>query len=143
MQIPKFSASLRLLFILITLLIVATHAHGQLVGGSITGDVVDPGNAALDQARVLIRNVETGSERSLITGNGGTFAVPSIPVGVYTVSVEHDGFAPLQRTGIALEVGQNVRLHLVLSLGSVDQTVMVEFQQRSFCPVLQSCTSHF
>ncbi len=44
---------------------------------------------------------------------------------MYTVSVSRDGFAPLNRTGIGLTVGQNVQLHLALTVGNVQQTVSV------------------
>ena len=115
----------RLTLLVVTLLPGAALLHGQLVGGTIAGEVVDPGNAQLDQAKVLIRNQDTGSERSLTTNNGGAFSAPSIPVGVYTVSVTHDGFAPLKRTGVSLQVGQSIHLHLALTLGDVQQAVTV------------------
>ncbi|HET6215410.1 MAG TPA: carboxypeptidase-like regulatory domain-containing protein, partial [Acidobacteriaceae bacterium] len=117
---------LRLRYCLLSLLIVpAPWAGAQMVGGTISGDVVDPAGAALPRAEVLIRNDETGSERKFVTADGGTFSAPSIAVGVYTVSVSHDGFTPIERTGVALTVGQNVQLHLTLTLGSVQQTVSV------------------
>ncbi len=100
-------------------------AGGQMVGGTISGDIVDPAGAAVARADVLIRNDETGSERKFITAESGTFSAPSVAVGTYTVSVSKDGFAPLNRTGIALTVGQNVQLHLALTLGSVQQSVSV------------------
>jgi hypothetical protein len=130
MNVSQLSTRVYLLIILITSLTAAAPIHAQLVGGSIAGEVVDPSNAAIDQAKVLIRNAETGNERSIVTGNEGTFTAPSIPVGVYTVFVERDGFAPLQRTGIALEVGQSVHLHLTLVLGTVGQTVRAWTLQR-------------
>ncbi len=100
-------------------------AGAQMVGGTISGDVVDPLGAAVARAEVLIRNEETGGERRFVTADSGTFSAPSVPVGVYTVSVSRDGFAALNRTGIALTVGQNVQLHLALTVGSVQQSVSV------------------
>src|ERR1700759_4688998 len=114
------------LFFLVTSIASAPLLRAQLVGGTIEGDVVDPTNAVLDHATVLIRNDETGTERSLVTGADGKFSAPSIPVGVYTVSASHEGLSPLIRTGISLAVGQSIHLHLVLTLGSVEQTVTVE-----------------
>ncbi len=117
---------LQLRYWLLSLLIVpAPWAGAQMVGGTISGDVVDPAGAALPRAEVVIRNDETGSERKIVTGEGGTFSAPSIAVGVYTVSVSHSGFTPIERTGVALTVGQNVQLHLALTLGSVQETVSV------------------
>jgi Carboxypeptidase regulatory-like domain len=114
------------LLFLIALILGSRFAQAQLVGGTIAGEVVDPTNASLDHATVIIRNEETGTERSLTTGSDGAFSAPSIPVGVYTVSVTHEGLSPLNRTGIALAVGQSIHLHLILTIGSVEQSVTVE-----------------
>ena len=107
------------------LIALAPHAHAQMVGGTISGDVVDPGGSAVGGAEVIVRNDETGSERKFVTTESGTFSAPSVAVGVYTVSVSRDGFAPLNRTGIGLTVGQSVQLHLVLTVGTVQQSVSV------------------
>ena len=107
------------------LILIAPGARAQMVGGTISGDVVDPAGSAIGRAEVVIRNDETGSERKFVTADGGTFSAPSVAVGVYTVTVFRDGFAPLSRTGIGLTVGQNVQLHLALTVGSVQQTVAV------------------
>ena len=100
-------------------------ALAQVVGGTIAGDVVDPAGGAVSGAKVLIRDQETGTVRELITSEGGAFSAPSIPVGAYSVTVSHDGFAPLQRTGISLAVGQGIHLHLTLTVGGANETVSV------------------
>jgi hypothetical protein len=126
MQRLRFPAKLRFLLVLITLIVTAPASRAQLVGGTIEGDVVDPTNASIDKATVLIHNQETGTERILTTRPDGTFSAPSIPVGTYTVTVTHDGLSPLKRTAIALAVGQSIHLHLILTVGSVEQSVTVE-----------------
>jgi hypothetical protein len=105
--------------------IFAPALRAQIVGGLVTGTVLDPSNATIGQATVVIHNVETGSERRLTTGSDGTFSAPSIAVGTYSVSVEHEGFASEHRTGIVVTVGQTVRLRFVLGLGKVEQAVTV------------------
>jgi hypothetical protein len=112
-------------FYLLVFLASAALSRAQLVGGTIVGEVVDPSNAKIEKAIVVIRDVETGTERTLLTNGEGAFSAPSIPVGVYSVTVTHDGFAPLTRTGIALTVGQRIELHLALALGTVNQAVTV------------------
>ena len=97
----------------------------QMVGGTIAGTVVDPSNGTLDQVKVVIRNEETGTERNLTTSGDGAFSAPSIPIGVYSVSAQKDGFAPLKRTGIAVVVGQTVQVRLVLTVGKIQQVVTV------------------
>ena len=118
----RLALPIRLLSILI---LIAPGAKAQMVGGTISGDVVDPAGSAVARAEVVIHNNETGSERKFVTEEGGSFSAPSVAVGVYTVTVSRDGFAPLSRTGISLTVGQNVQLHLALTVGSVQQTVSV------------------
>ena len=62
---------------LLLLMAVAPSASAQMVGGTISGEVVDAGGAAIAQAQVLIRNEETGSERKFLTAEGGTFSAPA------------------------------------------------------------------
>jgi hypothetical protein len=119
------SARVRILILLLALVATPSLLRAQLVGGTIEGDVVDPNKASVVGAQVQIRNEETGGVRQLVTAQGGAFSAPSIPVGVYTVSVIQDGFAPLKRTGIVLTVGQNIQLHLALTVGNVEQVVTV------------------
>lgn len=126
MHRPRFLALSWIILSLLTLAANPTSTLAQLVGGTIEGDVVDPSSAVLEHATVVIHNVETGTERTLITGSNGAFSAPSIPVGTYSVTATHDGLSPLKRTGIALAVGQSIHLHLVLTLSSVEQTVTVE-----------------
>lgn len=114
-----------LIFTSLFAILVRPVAHAQQVGGSITGSVADSSGATLDHAEVTIRNQETGNERKLITGSDGGFSAPSIPVGVYAVTVEHDGFATQEHAGISITVGQAVNLRFVLALGKVEQAVTV------------------
>src|ERR1700678_2077765 len=107
MQFLQHSARVRFLILSFAFLTMSTFLRAQLVGGTITGEVVDPNNAAVVGAGVQIRNQETGGVRALVTAQGGAFSAPSIAVGVYTISVTQDGFAPLKRTGIALTAGQS------------------------------------
>ena len=115
----------RLFFAAAGLAASSALAAAQMVGATITGDVIDPANAPVAHAEVVIRSQETGSERRLVTEGGGSFSAPSVAVGTYTVSVTKDGFAPLERTGVTLTVGQSVRLRLALALGTVKESVTV------------------
>ena len=81
-------------------LLIATASKAQIVGGTISGTVQDPAGALVPGAGVTIRNQETGGERHLITDAGGAYAAPSIPVGIYNISVARDGFAPQSRAAL-------------------------------------------
>jgi len=104
----------------------ATAAHAQIVGATIGGTVKDASGALLSGATVTVRQAETGASRTLTTGGDGRFHAPSVPVGIYSVTVAHDGFATLHRTGIPLVVGQSLQLEFVLGLDTVHQDVVVD-----------------
>ncbi len=119
--------SIRFLPIAVLLLLAASFsAHAQVVGATLTGTVHDPSGAALSGATVTIRQTETGTKRVLVTDGEGRFFAPSIPVGPYTVVVEHDGFAPQEQSGITLTVGQSLQLNFALTVAGVKQEVVVD-----------------
>jgi hypothetical protein len=111
--------------ILIAFLLTTTFFRAQIVGGTVSGTVMDAAGAVISGAEVTIRNQETGGERHLTSDATGAYAAPSIPVGVYTVSVTHEGFAPQTRTGVSLTVGQATRIDLTLHPGSVTEQITV------------------
>ncbi|MGI4827643.1 MAG: carboxypeptidase regulatory-like domain-containing protein, partial [Janthinobacterium lividum] len=99
-------------------------ASAQVVGGTMTGTVVDPTGAVIPGAKVVVRNTDTGTVRTLVSDLGGRFSAPSIPVGTYTITADITGFAPYQRSGVQLTVGQSLDLALKLALtGSETVTV--------------------
>jgi hypothetical protein len=114
-----------ILVLLVLLLAGALAAHGQIVGGTISGTVREATGASLEGATVTVRQLETGAMRELTTGADGRFFAPSVPVGAYSVLVTHDGFAQQQRNGITLTIGQSLWLDIVLGVATVQQEVEV------------------
>ena len=108
-----------------------TAVHAQIVGGTISGTVKDASGALLGGASVTVRQVETGATRLLTTDEAGRFHAPSVPVGIYSVTVAHDGFATLRRTSISVVVGQSLQLEFALGLDSVHQDVVVDATEAS------------
>jgi hypothetical protein len=78
----------------------------QVVGASISGTVRDETGAGVGGANVLVRNVETGAVRNLVTDNSGRYSAPSIAIGRYELSASKPGFNTQVRTGIDLVVGK-------------------------------------
>ena len=102
----------------------ALTVHGQVVGATITGTVHDSSGASLSAATVTVKQSETGATRSLITDTEGRFFAPSVPIGPYTITAEHEGFAANQQAA-TLVVGQSLQLNFVLGVASVEQAVEV------------------
>ncbi len=116
----------RLSFISATLLISAFSARAQVVSGTITGSVHDPSGASIVGATVIARQSETGASRQLTTDSEGRFFAPSVPVGLYTISVTHESFEPQKQVGLSLAVGQTLQANFVLGLATVQQQVLVD-----------------
>ena len=104
--------------------LMAAAGHGQVVGGTISGRVIDPTGAVVPAAHVQVRNDDTGAVRNLTTNNDGAFSAPSEPVGNYTVEADAPGFAEYKNVGVTLTIGQTLELTLPLKVaGSASVTV--------------------
>jgi hypothetical protein len=99
---------------------------GQMAGASLFGTVTDESGSAIPDATVLVKNLETGAQRKLLTDDDGRYAAPSISIGRYEVRAEKQGFAAQVKTGIDLVVGQSTNIDLVLAVGQIRQVVTVE-----------------
>src|SRR5579884_2159785 len=98
----------------------------QVVGAAINGTVTDTTGAGLPDVNVVISNLETGTERRLVTDGAGRYSAPSIAVGKYQVTASKDGFQTQVKTGIELVVGQRSTVDLSLPVGELRQVVTIE-----------------
>ena len=71
---------IQLTLILTLTLIFSTSSNvlAQLGTSSITGTVVDPGGAAIAQARVIVKNKATGQTREARTGDDGSYTIQNL-----------------------------------------------------------------
>ena len=76
------------------------------VGGSVSGTVKDPSGAAIVGASVVLANINTGVQQTVTTNARGAYTFPVLPVGTYTLAVNHSGFGPYRRTRIVLDEEQ-------------------------------------
>ena len=112
-------------FALLVLWCGAAAASAQTFRGTILGTITDSSGASIAAASVTVKNVDTGLSRTVSTSDDGTYAVPELPIGTYTVTVEKDGFKQAIVTGIQVEVSAERRADVVLQPGTVSQTVEV------------------
>ncbi len=92
---------------------------------SITGTVVDSTGAILADATVKISGVDNGVVRTIKTSSGGTYAVPLLPPGNYTLSIDAPGFKSYQQNGITLVPGQGAKQDVSLAVGAESEQVVV------------------
>src|SRR5215469_4298338 len=59
-----------------------------IVGGSVSGAVMDASGAAVPEATVTAINTDTNVRQSTTTDSKGAYALPKLPVGSYAIQVE-------------------------------------------------------
>ena len=90
---------------------------------SLSGAVVDPSGAVIPGAEVTAKNIATGTESKTVTVENGTFAMPVLDVGVYTVTVSLPGFKQSVLNNVKLDVGVPATVRVTLEVGGVTETV--------------------
>ena len=92
---------------------------------AIAGKVFDSSGGALVNANVSIANPETGIERSTATNGAGSYEFLGLQTGTYSVTASRPQFMSTKRSGLAVRVGDRVRVDLILSPGIERETVLV------------------
>jgi len=111
--------------VVLSLLALTMSTFAQSDRGTITGTVSDPAEAVVPNAPVVAKNSETGAQYQTVTTATGNFTLPSLPAGVYDLSVSAAGFLGFVQQGIRVQVAQTARIDVVLKVGSTKETVTV------------------
>ena len=137
MPSPSVHRCVNWLLRLSTICALSCLAAGQVTTGTLLGTVHDAGMAAVQGASVTVTNSRTGVSRFVLSGNEGEYILNLLPVGNYSVRVEHPGFRTEERPSIELQINSRVRLDFVLQVGSVSEKVDVN----ESAPLLDTDTS--
>jgi len=99
-------------------------AFAQTSTGRLIGTVASP-DGVITGAKVSIIDDKTGKERSVVTASDGTFTVPQLEVGTYTVKVTANGFKTFTAASVKIDIGREYSLPVALEVGQVAETVTV------------------
>lgn len=127
------SRSLKIVFCALLLLMYSITAFGQsqATTGLIQGTVTDPNGAVVSGATAVLRNVETGFERTVTSNSDGLFNAPLLPLGRYRVTVSASGFADTILENVSVSVGQTLSLRVDMKVGATAATVDVSSEAES------------
>ena len=103
----------------------ASIIQAQLPTGTILGVVSDSSGASVPDANVTITNTDTNITRTVTTGTDGSYRVPALQPGHYSVTVGKTGFNTETQTGLELVVDQELPVNVSLSVGSTSQAITV------------------
>ena len=116
-------------------LMFAATAFAQTTA-KIVGTVTDQSGAAIAGAKVTVKNDALGIERIAQTSATGSYEVPALPPGKYSVQVQMNGFQTLLTKDLILEVSNNAVQNFGLKVASTSEVVTVE----AAAPVIESTT---
>jgi len=109
----------------IVLFAVPTRMLAQAVSGTIVGTVTDPTGAAIGNAKISVTRVGQDTVYETITNDSGNFTQPTLPSGVYSVTIVANGFKKETRENITVDTNVTVRVDVSMVTGSVTETVTV------------------
>jgi hypothetical protein len=119
---------------LLLLTAVAPSSFAQEVTAAITGKVTDSSGATIADAKVTATDVARGTVWHAVTNGDGVYTLSRVPVGVFTVKVEKQGFQAAQQSNITLVLNQLARVDFQLAVGNVSTAVDVT----GAAPILQT-----
>ena len=109
-------------------LLLAGLCAAQETRGTIQGRVLDPSQAAVVGATVLVESSDTNISTRLTTNSTGYYEARLLLPGNYRVSAEFSGFKKTVRSGLVLRLSGTLDVDLGLEVGGVAETVSVSTQ---------------
>jgi len=117
----------RILFVVaafLAALCCSSSSYGQAIG-SFSGTITDKSGSAIAGATVTVTSQGTGAVREAKTDETGHYIVNLLPVGVYTIHVEFQGFQPAESKDQKLQIDESRELDFSLNPASISSTVEV------------------
>ena len=99
----------------------------------IVGRVTDSSGGVLPAVTVTAENIATKNVRTTVTSETGDYMFTLLPIGVYTVKIELQGFQPTN-SRVELATGDRARVDARLQVGAVEESLTVTGQS----PLLQT-----
>lgn len=93
--------------------------------GGLTGKVLDSAGLPVPGATITAKNNQTNKVYSAVTGSEGTYLIPDLDPGRYTVVAELSGFQKAQDDNVLVLLGRNIEFSPKLALGNVSEIVDV------------------
>jgi hypothetical protein len=140
---PNLAGAARILAATVCSFLTAGAMAQAVNNAQIHGVVQDSSGAVVAGAQITATHTDTGETRSTVSAADGSYLLPDLSIGSYSLEVSSAAFSKYLQTGIVLQVGQNVQINIPLTVGSVSQEVhvsanaaMVETQDTSISEVI-------
>ena len=105
--------------------LLTVNVYGQVDRGGLAGSVRDSSGLVVPGATVLASEDATGLKRTTITSGAGTYDLPELPVGTYSVTFVLKGFQPVEFQDLVVSVEHTTTLNAVLEISGTTQRIEV------------------
>ena len=104
---------------------IAGIGFAQVDRSGLSGTVTDPAGRVVPQAHVTVVENETGLRREGVSDATGSYSIPELPVGIYTVTIEHQGFQKIENVDVEQVVGRTRTLNASLQVAGGEERIEV------------------
>src|SRR5262249_50884720 len=120
-----FRTILSCLLILLAPLILAAQANYT---AQLSGTVTDSSGGVVSGARVIVTDDATNIAVAATTDDHGVYIITGLRPATYTLRVEANNFATVERKGVVLAVNQRATLDFTVNPGTVSASITVTTQ---------------
>lgn len=114
----------KILLTVLTMFLCATFISAQSTTGRIVGTVSAP-DGVVPGATVVVTDNQTGKTRTVVSSGDGTYEVPQLEFGTYTVRVTASGYKGFTANDVKVDAGREYSLNALLEVGAVTEEVTV------------------
>ncbi len=107
------------------ILCLVSSSPAQVDRAGLNGTVTDPSGRVLPQAHIIAVQDATGLRREATSSSSGTYDIPELPLGVYAITFEHEGFKSLTFVDVEEVIGRTRTLDATLQVSGGQQKVEV------------------
>jgi hypothetical protein len=100
-------------------------APAQVLYGSLTGNVIDPTDAAIPGAKVEATNMGTGVSRQAETDSRGVYLFRDLQLGIYRVAVDARGFQTTVVSDVVVNANEVRRIDFNVKIAQATQSVEI------------------
>src|SRR4051794_39705450 len=106
-------------------LLACATAFAQQTTGIVTGRVLDQQGAAIPGVTVTAKSTTTGFTRTEVSDGEGVYRLSALPVGIYEVTAELQGFTTVSKKDVEVNVAQTQAIDFPMKVAQLAETVNV------------------
>ncbi len=112
-------------------LLIPLALRGQIPTAAVSGLVKDSKGAVVQGAHILLTNMAQGTTQESTSNSDGSYSIPNLLPGMYSLAIGNTGFATVQYAGVLLEAGHTRTLDTTLTPAMQATTVNVSTVNQS------------